>query len=222
MNAGISVVIPARNSALHLAETVASVQAQTLRVQAIIIVDDGSQDGTAQLAATLGDTVRVIRQDHAGAAQARNTGVAQVETEYLAFVDSDDVWLPQKLEWQMAGPAVGTMVFGHCVQFTSPELTPAQAAELFFNPGPMAAIAASALLMRTSDFHHAGLFDAALKTGEFIEWYARAQALGLGTRVLPQTIFRRRLHAGNHGRAETRAHYARALKAVLDARRKPA
>ena len=219
----ISVVIPARNSALHLAETVAAVQAQTQTVQTIIIVDDGSHDGTAALATRLGANVQVISQPHGGAAQARNTGAAQVETSYLAFVDSDDVWVPQKLEWQIAALTacpVPTMVFGHCVQFASPELSEAEAEHLAFTSKPMPAISVSALLMRTEHFRHVGVFDATLKTGEFIEWYARAQACGLYTCLLPQTLFHRRLHRGNHGRSHSREHYAHALKAVLDARRK--
>lgn len=223
MRAEISVVIPAYNSALHLAETVASVQAQSLLVRALIVVDDGSQDATAQIAAGFGANVRYIGQDHAGPATARNTGVQHVETEYLAFLDSDDVWAPRKLEWQVAELAASArpaMAFGHAVQFVSPELSPSQMALLAFNSAPVRAIVASALLMRTADFHRVGPFDPQLATGEFIEWYARAQALGIATCVLQETIFYRRLHRSNHGRSGTRAEYARALKAVLDARRR--
>lgn len=220
----VSVVIPARNSALHLAETVASVQAQTVAVESIIIVDDGSTDDTANIAIRFGGKVKYIRQEQAGAAQARNCGVQHVETGYLAFLDSDDLWMPQKLEWQVAELAnceQPAMIYGHAVQFASPELSAAEVAQLKFSTAPMPAICASALLMRTAEFRRAGVFNAALATGEFIEWYARAQALGIATRMLAPTVFHRRLHRGNHGRSQTRAHYARALKGVLDSRRRP-
>jgi hypothetical protein len=85
----------------------------------------------------------------------------------------------------------------------------------------MAAITASALLLRTGDFLAVGPFDTALQTGEFIEWYARAQENEITAHVLPEVIVQRRLHRDNHGRrrVDARPDYARALKAVLDRRR---
>jgi glycosyltransferase involved in cell wall biosynthesis len=225
MMGDISVVIPVHNGAVHLAETIESVLAQTLPAASIIVVDDGSNDDTPNVAQAFGERIRYVRQDHAGAAQARNTGVQQVGTNYLAFLDGDDLWVPSKLELQrrvLARSAEPLMVFGHTIQFASPELSREETAALKFPTTPMAAITASALLMRTTDFLAAGNFDTALETGEFIEWYARARDKGTAAHVLPEIVVHRRLHRNNHGRRrrDARPDYVRALKSVLDSRRK--
>lgn len=216
----ISVVIPAYNDALHLGEAIASVRDQTLPAQTIIVVDDGSDDDTAAVALRFGDSIHYLRQDHAGAAKARNTGVDAVSTEYLAFLDSDDVWEPQKLEWQMAHAGPSTMIFGHVRQFASPELSAEEVSQLRFDDSLMRGVAPSGLFMRTADFRRVGPFDVTSRTGEFIEWYARAQRAGLSSVVLPDLIFRRRLHRSNSGRRKTGQDYARTVKSILDARRK--
>ena len=111
----ISVVIPTYNYALYLPEAIDSVLAQTYAPLEIIVVDDGSTDDTPRVLAAYGDKVRVIRQDNQGVAAARNAGLAAARGEYVALLDSDDVWLPRKLELQMArfesDPSLG---FVHC------------------------------------------------------------------------------------------------------------
>ncbi|MBC7843292.1 MAG: glycosyltransferase family 2 protein [Gemmatimonadaceae bacterium] len=94
----ISVVIPAYNAARFLSDTLASVRAQTLDVHEIVVVDDGSADDTAQVAATFG--CRVIRQANGGVCAARNTGILAATGDWIALLDHDDVWLPHKLERQ--------------------------------------------------------------------------------------------------------------------------
>jgi glycosyltransferase involved in cell wall biosynthesis len=222
--ANISVVIPVHNGELHLVEAVESALRQTLAPRTIIVVDDGSEDETPAVAARFGDKIQYLRRQHNGAASARNAGALRVETEHISFLDSDDIWTPDKLENQcvaLRAAKATTMIFGHLIQFASPELRTEEVARLMFNASPMPALSACALLMRTVDFHAVGLFDESLSTGEFIEWYARAQAAGLATVVLPEVVLRRRLHRGNHGirSAHTRIDYVRAMKAVLDRRR---
>ncbi|MBL6750787.1 MAG: glycosyltransferase family 2 protein [Nevskia sp.] len=223
MTMDISVVIPTRDRAHYLAAAVASVKAQTRPASAVIIVDDGSCDDTATIVQGLDPSVIYVYQENAGAGAARNAGAKLVETEFLAFLDSDDIWVPEKLAWQTSALAAApdpAMVFGHAAHFVSAELSPEEAARLKFDPAPMPAISPSAILIRTADFHRVGPFDVALATGEFIEWYARARALNIASCVLPQIVMHRRLHGGNMGRTGNRAHYARALKAVIDQRRK--
>ena len=220
----ISVVIPVFDGALHLAETIGTALAQTLAPKAIIVVDDGSEDATPDVAATFGETIQFVQQSHAGAASARNLGIRHVETEYVAFLDSDDLWALNKLERQMAelrSAPMPTMIFGHTIQFASPELEPDEIAQLKFDTSRVPAVCASALLMRACDFRAVGPFDERLRTGEFIEWYARAKAQGIDVRVLPDVVYRRRLHRGNHGRRRVgmSLDYVHAMKAVLDRRR---
>ncbi|BAB73987.1 glycosyltransferase family 2 protein [Anabaena sp. FACHB-709] len=94
----LSVIIPVYNSESSVAETLRSVLAQTYRDLEIIIVDDGSTDKSIDICKQFQDErIRIIHQQNRGLAGARNTGIRQARGEYLAFVDSDDLWLPEKL-----------------------------------------------------------------------------------------------------------------------------
>ena len=99
--ADVSVVIPVFNSGADALVAIRSVQAQTLQPREIVVVDDGSTDGSAAIiaAAVAGSTppVRIVSTPNAGAAGARNTGIAHASASHLAFLDSDDRWLPDKL-----------------------------------------------------------------------------------------------------------------------------
>lgn len=99
----VSVVIPAYNARDTLAATMRSVLDQTVQVLELIVVDDGSTDDTAAVADSIRDPrVRVLRQQNAGHAAARNAGIAVAHGKYVAVVDADDVWLAGKLERQLA------------------------------------------------------------------------------------------------------------------------
>ncbi len=96
----ISVIIPSYNAARFLPTTLRSVLAQQDFVGEVLVVDDGSTDGTADLLAAQFPQVRVISQPNQGVAVARNAGLAQACHDWVAFVDADDVWLPGKLQAQ--------------------------------------------------------------------------------------------------------------------------
>jgi glycosyltransferase involved in cell wall biosynthesis len=98
--APISVVIPAYNSEDYLRDAIESVLAQSLPVIEIIVVDDGSTDGTSEIAKSLG--ALVIRQENRGVSAARNVGIRAAVNEWIAFIDQDDLWAPQKIECQWA------------------------------------------------------------------------------------------------------------------------
>jgi len=94
----VSVLIPAYNAEEFLHQAVATVRAQTVEVQEIIVVDDESTDRTAAVAEGLGATV--VRARHGGPAGARNAGLAVAASDWIATLDADDVWHPRKLELQ--------------------------------------------------------------------------------------------------------------------------
>jgi glycosyltransferase involved in cell wall biosynthesis len=96
----VSVIIPAYNAEAFLARAIRSVEAQTFRDFEIVVVDDGSTDGTAEVARSF-DSVRYVRGAHLGEAGARNRGLEEAAGELVAFVDADDEWLPQKLARQV-------------------------------------------------------------------------------------------------------------------------
>lgn len=96
----ISVVIPAYNAGRRLARALDSVLAQTCRADEIIVVDDGSADNTAEVARGYTGRVQFIQQANAGASVARNTGITAATGDWIAFLDADDEWLPDKLRLQ--------------------------------------------------------------------------------------------------------------------------
>ncbi|MGH7845554.1 MAG: glycosyltransferase family 2 protein [Candidatus Binatia bacterium] len=98
----VSVIIPTYNRREMVRDAVDSVLAQTYRNFELIIVDDGSDDDTAEALTSYGEALRVCAQPNRGVAAARNRGVFCAAGSYLAFLDSDDLWLPRKLEVQAA------------------------------------------------------------------------------------------------------------------------
>jgi glycosyltransferase involved in cell wall biosynthesis len=100
MSMSISVVIPAYNAARYIGRALDSVLAQTHKPDEIIVVDDGSTDDTAGIVETYSSQVRLIRRENAGASVARNTGINAAKSEWIAFLDGDDEWLPEKLQLQ--------------------------------------------------------------------------------------------------------------------------
>lgn len=105
--APVSVIVPAYNAAASIARALASITAQSLPAAEVIVVDDGSHDGSADIAegarATFGDTrLIIVRQENQGAGAARNRAIAEASQPYVAFLDADDEWLPAKLERAMA------------------------------------------------------------------------------------------------------------------------
>ena len=100
----VSVVIPAYNAAATIERALRSVAAQTYRPLEVIVVDDASTDPTATLAADFADLeVRVVRlTTNGGPSRARNAGIAAASGDYIAFLDSDDIWLPEKTARQVA------------------------------------------------------------------------------------------------------------------------
>lgn len=93
----VSAIIPCYNRPDYVREAIDSALAQTYPTIEIIVVDDGSTDETPQVLASYGDRIRVLRQQNAGTAAARNTGIAASSGKYLAWLDSDDAWLPEKI-----------------------------------------------------------------------------------------------------------------------------
>ena len=224
MRDGISVLIPVYNGARYLSECIQSVCDQTLPAAEIIVIDDGSEDDTPKAATSWGSRIRYQRVAHGGVPYARNHGLKLVNTDVIAFIDADDVWLPGKLELQMAAlhrESEPVLVFGHVQQFISSDLTPEEAAELKCKAEPLPGFFGSTLLMRKIDCERAGPFDESIETGEFIEWCSRAQDTGIRPVVIPEIVCRRRLHQRNMGRGGVAVHggYARMVKKVLDRRR---
>ncbi len=154
----ISVIMPAYQAEAFIARSIRSAQAQTLRPLEILVVDDGSKDNTAEAAAACGDLVRVIRQTNGGPASARNHGAREARGEWLAFLDSDDGWLPSKLERQVAlMDDTVSLLHCYCLIDQSGPLTPdVQTFDTLWNRNT---ICTSSVLLWKSEFDAAGGFD---------------------------------------------------------------
>src|SRR6266852_2057654 len=120
MDSLVSVVIPAHNSQRYIVATFDSIIAQKHRPLEILVVDDGSTDSTRQIVREYGPEVRLIEQAQRGHPAARNSGIRAAKGEFLAFLDHDDLWTPDKLEHQIAcfehDPALD-LVFGQIQNF---------------------------------------------------------------------------------------------------------
>lgn len=210
----ISAIIPLYNTRDYICEAIDSILAQTRPADEVIVVDDGSTDGSAQLVERYGSTIRLLRQAHAGSAAAINRGLAAASGDTIAFLDADDLWDRAKLEVQLhalADPGLDC-VFGLIRQFAAAE--PLRALQ----PG----ISRIGMLARRSAFERFGLFDEAMRTADFVPWYSRAVALGLKAKVLPHLVAYRRIHAANTGvvrRNEQQQENLIGLKRALDLRR---
>jgi glycosyltransferase involved in cell wall biosynthesis len=209
----VSVVIPARDGERHLREAVESVLSQSRPPDEVVVVDDGSSDGTAAVARSFGEPVRCLSQPALGIGAAVNRGLEETSGGLLAFNDADDLWTREKLALQLAAlnerPELEA-VFGHVVEFGSARP----------DGRPMPGYSRTTMLIRREAFDRVGPF-AVWRLGEFIDWYARGVDAGLVVALLPDVLLRRRIHQSNTGvlRHGEREEYARMLKSVLDRRR---
>lgn len=110
MTASVSVVIPAYNAERFLLDALTSVRRQSVAPLEILVVDDGSSDDTARLAASM-EGVRCIRQTNAGVSAARNRGIEEARGEFIALLDADDAWMPEKLAAQLASLGANQFAF---------------------------------------------------------------------------------------------------------------
>lgn len=213
----ISAIIPVHNGETFLSRALRSVLSQSCVETEIIVVDDGSTDGSSDVARRF-HSVECLRTEHLGQASALNHGVARARGELLAFLDADDEWLPSKLELQtqaMASDPTLDIVFGHAEQVLDAP------GALQVEPRALPARLPSAMLIRRSALLRAGPFDVQLGLGMVVEWYARARDSGLREIMLDAVLYRRWIHGENTGirRAAARSEYATALRAVLERRR---
>src|SRR4051794_9507325 len=98
----VSVIIPSFNAAPYLGQAIESALASGPIEVEVIVIDDGSTDGTAEVLEKFGSRIRTAKQDRGGPYRARNLGAQLARAEWLAFLDADDDWLPGKLEKQLA------------------------------------------------------------------------------------------------------------------------
>jgi glycosyltransferase involved in cell wall biosynthesis len=220
----VSVIVPVFERADYLAETLESVARQTRAADEVIVVVDGSPvDVTAALDASGLRGVRVLHRPRGGPGAARNTGCAVATGAVLMFLDSDDVWLPTKLERQVAafvGNAHLDVVFTSVEQFFSPELGRTGAPRSHEEADRLGRLP-STMAVRASSFRRVGGFREHTTFGELLDWYGRATDLGVRMTTIDEVLVRRRVHERNAGVRfrSARGDYATVAKELLDRRR---
>jgi glycosyltransferase involved in cell wall biosynthesis len=178
----VSVIIPTYNRVAFLPEAVASVQSQTFRDLELLVVDDGSTDETRHFLASCPEA-RVLRQSsRRGVAAARNRGIAAARGEWLAFLDSDDLWLPAKLTRQMAYLAShpGLLLcqtdetwLRQGIRVNKPARYRKMAGQIFFPSLLRCMVSPSAVVMHRRLFADHGGFDEALPAAEDYDLWLR-------------------------------------------------
>src|SRR2546426_1178125 len=221
----ISVIVPVYNAAQYLGEAIDSIAAQHYRAREIVVVDDGSTDGSAAVAKRYAPLVRYCWQPNLGVGAARNRGVELAIGNLLAFLDADDCWVEDKLQLQtavLADDPTLDMVFGHVRQLRhGPEWDRGVAEKACDASALLPGSLPGTMLVRRETVFRVGLFRTDCRVGEFVDWYTRAIDLGCRAKVLRQLLLWRRIHDSNLGIRErnSRHHYARVLKTALDRRR---
>lgn len=181
----VSVIIPAHNAAGTIARAISSVRAQSFPVLEIIVVDDGSEDETVSLVRSLGEDILLLSQDNAGPAAARNAGAGASRGNYLAFLDADDYWYPEKISSQVKAFREGqsiVMCSTAFVRFPTNSDLPSIGSwdgtwietEDFLDVLRNPYLGTPTVMMKKSTFESCGGFDTELRFGEDVDLWMRA------------------------------------------------
>ena len=191
---GYGVVIPTFNAAATIAETLRSITAQTVQAETIVVVDDGSTDDTVAVIEALKLPVRLLRQENAGPGSATTRGFAALSTSFVATLDADDLWLPTKIERQLAHldrfPATSG-VFTHWRTFRDdrPEASEATA---------LAGWSRTTMMIRREVAVAVGpIIDPQGGRGDMVDWIARAREAGFVLDMLDEVLALRRIRPGS-------------------------
>ncbi|MFA5038110.1 MAG: glycosyltransferase family A protein [Candidatus Omnitrophota bacterium] len=199
----VDIIIPVFNGSKYIAEAVESALGQTYIEKEIFVVDDGSTDNTKQVLSKYEDKIRYIYQENRGVAAARNAGIQAGNGEYIAFLDSDDIWFPDKLEKQIAvleknqlagfvycdnyfvdGEGTRLKDYPYRMPFIKGNILPDLFCGYF--------IITSSLIMRRSCFEWVGYFDDLLKVGEDYAFFLKL-AFAFPAEVIEEKLWQRRV-----------------------------
>lgn len=208
-NTLVSVIIPVYNCDRYLAEAIESVLSQTFKSFEIIVVDDGSTDASAEIATSYKE-VNYIRQSNQGIAVARNVGITNARGEFIAFIDADDVWIPNKLRRQ-----VDYLINHPEIQYTvgrvkyflekGQSLPPSFRRDLL--SGDHVGMLTVTLLVRKELFDIIGKFDSHFVLGDDTDWFARAIDANVPMGVIPSVLTHIRVHSFNISLNSTNNNY---------------
>ena len=220
----VSVVMGVFNGAGYIRKAIESVLSQSYRNLEMIVVDDGSSDGSGEIASSFPRT-RVLRQPNRGLPSALNRGTSMAEGAYLSFIDADDLWPRERLSAlvnYLRGKRLLGFVCGRVVPFrdgTEPgDIPPEEASSL----SDRAALSLGSMLVRTEVFRQVGAFDTQFRHSHDVDWVNRAKEAGIRMEIVPVIALKRRIHSSNISKKNPerrRSDFLRAVKAAMDRRR---
>jgi glycosyltransferase involved in cell wall biosynthesis len=195
----VAVVVPAWNAAEHIADALRSIDGNApklTRIVEIVVVDDGSTDNTQEVVererSSLATPVRLIHQSHQGVAAARNTGIVATNSDLVAFLDADDLWMRGSLDALVAhllADEEARVVMGGFIR--TPYSPGGKADETLPSvDGELTCVFGASLMFR-SVFDQVGLLDESMRTGEDFEWFVRVDEASLVRRLTTAVLYYR-------------------------------
>jgi glycosyltransferase involved in cell wall biosynthesis len=217
----ITVIMPIYNGHAFLLEAIASIQRQKGCPLDILIVDDGSTDDTPEAVKALGSGVRSVRQEHGGISAARNTGLRNVQGDWIAFLDSDDLWSDDKLEVQLKYLAADPhlqMISGRGILYRPPGTEWDRDTSAIWTQFVL-----GSAMFRRDFFEQVGDFDTGQHVGEDTDLFLRAIEKNIPFHLHSEVVLYYRRHANNttNDLDKLRLGMLHALRRSLERRRMP-
>ena len=198
MNQNYSLVMAVMNAEKYIGETLESVFSQTLAPTEVLIVDDFSTDKTVEIIESFPTKIQILNNTRSGMSAAMNLAIPLVTNEYIAFLDSDDIWAPTKAEKQVAflnqNPTFD-VVCAAAINFKKDNFEDLDF-KVYREFGPSRLFTASTF--RASTFEKYGYLDESVgHFGWLYAWWSRADELGISCGVIEEVLLQRRIHDSN-------------------------
>ncbi len=219
----VDVIIIVYNGEKFIEEAIVSIQKQTFQDFNIVIADDGSTDATLKIVKDIRASdprIKILELSHAGISATLNAAIRFSTADLIAFLDSDDLWHPEKLERQMSALERGNedVCFTMMEEFES--FNEDSSSTFKARIGPLKGFLKITFLGKRELFETYGMFDEELKVGDFVEWYSRVIRDGKTAIMLDEVLAYRRVHDHNTTASIKKTAFLDVLKSHLAEKRK--
>ena len=220
----VSIIMPAFNSERFIGDAIQSILDQDHRPIQVVLVDNGSTDSTISIVRSFNNVSCIVQPEYYNIPMARNVGLVLAKGEFIAFLDSDDIWLPGKLSAQVKhlrdNPELAMNLCRYNIRIEE-GVTPPYGFWDDRNDDLKASTIPSALVARRETFLKVGAYDITFDQAEDSDWFLRAHEMGMKVELIPELLMVKRYHENNitHRTQEGRHFLIRALKHALNRKR---